>query len=303
MNRTSSARSGADRSVGALLARALAEDRVDFDRTTRALFPRPVPARAYLVAERPGVVSGVAASLRLAGPSQLRFRALVRDGAIVRRGTRVVEISGDLRRILAVERTALNLLMHLSGVATAARRAARAAGPGLAVLGTRKTLPGLRSLEKAALVHGGAGPHREDLASAVLVKNAHLAHVPIRAAIERLRRAYGHRERLEVEVRSARTAIAALDAGADALLVDNASPGRAREIVRTVRSRPGGRRVPIELSGGITVDRIPRYREAGADSVSLGALTHSAPALPFHLRFAPGARSRARRRARPARRR
>jgi nicotinate-nucleotide pyrophosphorylase (carboxylating) len=201
-----------------------------------------------------------------------------------------VRLEGDARRILAVERTLLNFLMHASGVATATaatvRRTKGASRP-LSVLATRKTLPGLRDLEKAAVVHGGGRPHRRDLAAAILIKNNHLALVPVAEAVRRARQAARPGEPVEVEVRTARAAVAAARAGADRLLIDNASPARARAVVRALEAAGLRRGRRVELSGGITPERVAGYRSVGADDVSLGALTHSAPALPFHLVLRP----------------
>lgn len=194
----------------------------------------------------------------------------------------MLELRGDLRRILGVERTILNYLMHLSGVATATHQAARSVGRGTRVYGTRKTLPGLRDLEKAAVRHGGGDPHRRDLASGLLVKNTHLALVPIEEAVARARRRAGASP-LQVEVRSATEAVRAARAGADALLIDNQGPRRSHAILRALE-RAGLRKDRwVELSGGITPQNARRYRSVGADAVSLGSITHSARAVPFHL--------------------
>jgi len=271
----------------ALLRRALEEDRVDSDVTTRALFPKPQNARAIVLAESACVVSGIEVAVALGRSTGLRVEALVREGARVRRGTGVLRLEGDVRTILSVERTLLNLLMHLSGVATATDRAVRAL-PGREaprVYATRKTLPGLRALEKAAVVHGGGEPHRSDLAEAILVKNNHLAFFPVGAAVARLKLATGRRRPIEVEVRNRRDALAAVDAGADAILIDNASPRAARSIARAIRSRAGPRPIWVEVSGGLTPENVGRYRRVGADAASLGAITHSARAVPFHLRI------------------
>ena len=286
---------GAARATDRLVALALREDRATQDRTTRALFPARRAAVAYVIAQRGGVISGLRAAARIGRGKGLRIRALVRDGATVRSGLRVLELRGDLRTILGVERTVLNFLMHLSGVATSTRSAVRAGRGSFEVFGTRKTLPGLRDLEKEAIVHGGGRPHRHDLASGILVKTNHLAFVPIGTAIARIRRAYGDRWPIEVEVRTAREARAAVKAGADALLVDNASPARARAIIRAARGPiRKRRRLWVEISGGLSTATLPRYRAVGADAASLGELTHSARALPFHLRFVPPRTSGAR---------
>ncbi len=280
-----------------LARRALAEDRAARDRTSRAVVPAGTRAEAWVVAQAPGVLSGVRVAGEVARAAGASVRVLARDGARVRPGRRVLGLSGPARSLLAAERTLLNVLMHASGVATATARAVRATGGGphpLQVWATRKTLPGLRDLEKAAVVHGGGRPNRRDLSQAILVKNNHLALVPLEAAVRRARAAARPGERVQVEVRSAAEALRAARAGADALLIDNAAPARARAIVRALE-RAGLRRGRwIELSGGLTPENVRRYRRSGADAVSLGALTHSAPALPFHLELRPARLSRPR---------
>jgi nicotinate-nucleotide pyrophosphorylase (carboxylating) len=277
-------------SAAALARQALVEDRADRDRTTRALVPRPVPAEGRVVAQAAGILSGTAFARAIARTAGLKVSGARADGAAVRRGEVVLRLRGDARRILTVERTLLNGLMHASGVATAtarAVRAARGASPPLEVWATRKTLPGLRDLEKAAVVHGGGHPHRRDLADALLVKNNHLALLPLTEALRRVRAAARPGARVEVEVRTAAQAVRVARAGIDRILIDNATPRRARAIVRAL-DRAGLRRGRwIELSGGITAATIPAYRGVGANAVSLGSLTHSAPALPFHLKLRP----------------
>jgi nicotinate-nucleotide pyrophosphorylase (carboxylating) len=242
------------------------------------------------MAQAPGVVSGVGLATAIAREAGLSVRATAAYGDRVRPGTVVLELAGPARSVLAVERTLLNVLMHLSGVATATARARRAVGPsGPEIWATRKTLPGLRDLEKTAVVHGGGRPHRRDLSDGILVKNNHLALVPLPVAV---RRAVGRSRgrRVQVEVRSAADAVAALDAGAGALLIDNASPSEARAIVRGLAKVGRRRGVHVEVSGGITPENAGAYRATGADTLSLGALTHSAPALPFHLVVVPARR-------------
>jgi nicotinate-nucleotide pyrophosphorylase (carboxylating) len=281
------------RALERLVRSALAEDRVGRDRTTRALLPRAVPAEGVVLAQRGAVVSGVEAAALAARAVGLTVERLVPDGHRIRPGQVVLAVRGDARAILRAERTILNLLMHASGVATATSRAVRAAGTGrtsLRILATRKTLPGLRDLEKAAVVHGGGGPHRRDLADAILVKSNHLVLVGIEEAVRRARRSARRGEPVEVEVRTVREALRAVHAGADVLLIDNASPRTARSIVRALVDAGLRAGVSVELSGGITAETLARYRTVGADSASLGALTHSAPAVPFHLRLRPLAR-------------
>jgi nicotinate-nucleotide pyrophosphorylase (carboxylating) len=281
----------------AFARRALAEDRASRDRTSRAVVPASARAEAWVVAQAAGVLSGGAVAAEVARAAGASVRILARDGTRIRPGRRVLRLSGPARSLLAAERTLLNVVVHASGVATATDRAVRAtrgAPQPLEVWATRKTLPGLRDLEKAAVVHGGGRPHRRDLSDAILVKNNHLALVPLERAVRRARSAARSGERVQVEVRSATEAIRAARAGADAILIDNASPARARAIVRALERSRLRRGRWVEISGGVTLENVGRYRRAGADAVSLGALTHSARALPFHLVLRPARLSRPR---------
>jgi nicotinate-nucleotide pyrophosphorylase (carboxylating) len=276
------------RDLRALVRRALAEDRVESDLTTRLLLERPVRAVGVVEAQATGVLAGVTVAEEIARAMGLRVHRLRKDGDRMRKGTRVLELNGDARRILTAERTLLNFLMHLSGVATATAQAVRAAGnprhgPSVRVYATRKTLPGLRDLEKAAVIAGGGWPHRRDLASGILIKNNHLALVPLRTAVTRAVHASRRSRRVQVEVRSADEAVAAAQLGAHALLLDNVSPTVARQTLRRLAAEVPGPRPFVEISGGITPANVARYRATGADAVSLGFLTHSAPALPYHL--------------------
>ncbi len=273
-----------------LVERALEEDRWRSDRTTSRLFASPLPSEGRVRAQASGVLSGISAARAAARRAGLKVVRAAPDGTRVRPGVTVLHLRGDGRAMLAIERTVLNFLMHASGVATATARAVRAArgrgqGPGPEVWATRKTLPGLRDLEKAAVVHGGGRPHRRDLSDAVLIKNNHLAFLPLAEAIARARRGASRNERIQVEVRSRAEAAEAFRAGARSLLIDNARPSEVRGIVRELRSHRA--RVWIEVSGGITPGSIGRYRSTGADAASLGALTHSAAALPFHMQIRP----------------
>jgi nicotinate-nucleotide pyrophosphorylase (carboxylating) len=284
---------GAIRVPSGFARRALAEDRAGRDRTTRAVIPASMRAQGSVVAQATGVLSGVRVAARIASTGGLAIDVRRADGSPVRPGTVVLRLRGPARALLSSERTILNVLMHASGVATLTARAVRAARP-MEVWGTRKTLPGLRDLQKAALAHGGGRPHRRDLSDRLLVKNNHLALVPLAEAVRRARAVARAGETVEVEVRTPNEAVAVARAGARAILIDNATPYRARAIVAALE-RAGLRRGRwIELSGGITPANVGRYRAVGADAASLGALTHSAPALPFHLVVRPARLSRPR---------
>jgi len=277
----------APRGAAALARRALREDGFGRDRTSRAVVPDRATAEGRVVAQASGVLSGIRFARAIARAAGLRALARRADGARVRPGLEVLVLRGNARRVLGAERTILNVLMHASGVASATARAVRAGRGRLEVYATRKTLPGLRDLEKAAVAHGGGRPHRRDLSAAILVKSNHLALVPLESAVRRASGSARRGERVQVEVRSAREAVRAARAGAGALLVDNASPARARRIVRALETARLRRGRWVELSGGIVPSRVGAYRGTGADAVSLGALTHSAPALPFHLVLRP----------------
>ncbi|MCI4347799.1 MAG: carboxylating nicotinate-nucleotide diphosphorylase [Thermoplasmata archaeon] len=269
-----------------VLRRALHEDRWTHDVTTHAILRGHPRAQAQVIAQGNGVLSGVAAARALARLAGLQSRTRLADGSPIRRGTVVLELSGEAQRILAVERTLLNLLMHLSGVATMTALAVRAAHrsrPGFRIRATRKTLPGLRDLEKAAVVHGGGESHRRDLSDAVLIKSTHLSLVPLGVAVHRARGRLRSPRLVQVEVQSLAEARTAIAAGARRLLIDNQTPAAVTRIVRALRRVPGGTSVEVEVSGGISAETVAAYARTGADAASLGRLTHSAPAVPFHL--------------------
>lgn len=279
-----------DRRLVPAVAGALAEDHFERDRTTRALHLGSVPVTARVTAQATGVLSGIVPARLAAERAQLRVVRALRDGARLRRGSEVLRLRGPAKGVFGAERTILNYLMHLSGVATETDRAVRAvrhAPRPLAIWGTRKTTPGLRDLEKAAVVHGGGRPHRRDLEEAILVKGTHLALRPLPQALPLLSR-YG---RAEVEVRTRRQALLAARAGVRRLLIDNAGPRGARAIVRELERAGLRDRLTIELSGGITPANAARYVSVGADALSLGWITHSAPALPFHLEILSSGRA------------
>jgi nicotinate-nucleotide pyrophosphorylase (carboxylating) len=267
--------------------RALAEDRWRRDITSASVVPASMRATGRVSAQASGVVSGLDVARAVAEAAGLRVTQRARNGDRVRPGTIVLVLTGNARTLLGVERTVLNFLMHLSGVASdtaAARLAVGRKGP--MVFATRKTTPGLRDLEKAAVRQAGGRPHRRDLSDGILVKTNHLALVPLRTAVGRAKRRAGRRP-VQVEVRSLAEAREALRAGADALLLDNVGPARAARIVRALAKDAGRPRPPIELSGGITPGNAGTYRTTGADAISLGSLTHSAKALPFHMSVTP----------------
>lgn len=272
---------------------SLAEDRARNDITGRAFVPAAARGRAFLVARAPGVLAGLPAAeavFRAVDP-RVRVRSRVADGARVRPGQKVLEARGPLRALLAAERAALNFLTHLSGVATLTRSFVDAAGRrGPAVLETRKTLPGLRDLQKYAVRMGGGVNHRRDLSDAYLIKENHLAFFSGAAGranlVRRVARARGAGRTVEMEARNRAEILWALDAGVDILLLDNIPRPRLSGVVRWIKAlcAARGRRPPrIEVSGGVTLVSMPALVRAGVDRVSVGRLTHSAPALDFNM--------------------
>ncbi|MDB4953595.1 MAG: nicotinate-nucleotide pyrophosphorylase [Myxococcales bacterium] len=203
------------------------------------------------------------------------------DGARVDRGGLLITVRGPAHSVLAAERTALNFVQRLSGVATLARRYADAvAGTRARVVDTRKTTPGFRALEKAAVAAGGCGNHRFDLGSGILIKDNHIAACgSVRAAVEGAKARAPHPLRIEVEVTNLGELDEALAAGAEIVLLDNMTPAQ----VEVAAARAHSRSVLVEVSGGITLATIADYARAGADLISVGALTHSAPAVDIGL--------------------
>jgi nicotinate-nucleotide pyrophosphorylase (carboxylating) len=260
-----------------ILRIALEEDIGPGDVTTRACVPESLQASGRFLARETLVVSGLALLTELYESVTLQKR----DGDVCFDGDVIANVRGAARTLLERERVALNFLQRLSGVATLARKFAEAVkGTGCRVLDTRKTTPGLRSLEKAAAAAGGVTNHRMGLFDAVLIKNNHIAVAGgVRKAIERVRPSGLS---IEVEVRTRAELREALDAGATHLLLDNLTPAEAADWVREIAGRAS-----VELSGGITLETVRAYAESGADFVSAGAITHSARAMDMSFRLEP----------------
>jgi nicotinate-nucleotide pyrophosphorylase (carboxylating) len=267
----------------ALVKEALEEDVGDGDVTTQATVDEHAVGRALIVQKAPGVIFGLRAAetaFALLDP-QVSARQLVSEGVWREDGGPVLSVEGRTRALLTAERTALNFLAHLSGVATLAARATRLVeGTGAKVLDTRKTTPGLRALEKAAVRAGGAGNHRAGLYDAILIKENHIAAAGgIPQAVARARAAApALAETMEVEVADPEEIEQALAAGVRRLLLDNMDEGQLRAAVAQV-----ARRAELEASGGVTLATLRGCAGTGVDWISMGALTHSAPALDLSL--------------------
>jgi nicotinate-nucleotide pyrophosphorylase (carboxylating) len=266
------------------VTRALAEDlgRAG-DVTSTATIPEDLSARAVVVARKAGVISGLplaAAAFRRLAP-EIGIDAQARDGANVSAKSALMTVTGPARAVLAAERTALNFLGHLSGVATATHEfVRRVEGTGTRICCTRKTTPGLRALQKYAVRCGGGFNHRFGLDDAMLIKDNHIAVAgSIRAVLERARACAGHLVKIEIEVDSLDQLKELVDVGlADAVLLDNMDPATMRSAVEMV-----GGRVVTEASGGITLETIAAVAASGVDYASSGWITHSAPNLDVAL--------------------
>jgi nicotinate-nucleotide pyrophosphorylase (carboxylating) len=273
-----------------LAENALMEDEAWHDVTTEALVPAEQTGRGVIMAKAEGVLAGLPmaeAVFRAVDPS-LAWRPLAAEGARVSPGQAVAEVEGPLAAILRAERVALNYLTHLSGVATATARLVEAvAGTSCRLRDTRKTTPGLRTLEKYAVRVGGGQNHRFTLADAVLVKDNHLAALRARGlgiadAVRLAREAAPPEMRVQIEVTSVEEAREALAAGAHELLLDNMSPEEMLQVVGLARGQ-----AVLEASGGITLASARGVAETGVDYISVGAITHSAPALDMSLEVEP----------------
>ena len=278
----------------ALIDRALAEDLTAGDPTTDALIPSSQAGRGVVVAKAEGVLAGAdvaAAVLQRVDPS-LTVRVCLPDGSRLKHGDAVLEVSGRLASILTAERTALNLLQRLSGVATLTRRYVDAvAGTHARIVDTRKTTPGLRALEKHAVRMGGGTNHRRNLGDGVLIKDNHIAACQARGMsiadiVNAARQHAPHTLKIEIEVTSLDQLRQALDAHANIIMLDNMPVETMRQAVTIVKvgdARQVGSKAVLEASGGVNLQTVRAIAETGVDLISVGALTHSAPALDLSL--------------------
>ena len=286
--------------IDALLEQALLEDKAAGDATTNLTIDPNLRATASILAREEMIVAGLGAVPRFLEifarldprpQAQTRFEVVshpeIFDGVRAHPGQVLAVIRHNARVLLSSERVILNILQHLSGIASLTRQYVDAIhGTRARVLDTRKTVPGMRALEKYAVLCGGGTNHRLDLASGILIKNNHISLGGGVAAV--LARAIEHRkpgQRIEVEVRSSQELEEALGHGAEAILLDNMTPAQAKDSVDRIKKEE--RWIPIEASGGIVLGNIRAYAEAGVDFISVGALTHSARAADISMTIAP----------------
>lgn len=272
--------------VDLLIERALAEDLGGCDWTTDALISPSQHSQCALIAQAEGILCGIEIAKQVFQrfDPEVRFLEALSDGTMLAPDCCVMRIEGATRALLSAERTALNFLQHLSGIATQTHRFVKAIeGTGTQIVDTRKTTPGLRLLEKYAVRVGGGRNHRLGLYDGILIKDNHLVALggDIPEAIRRARAHAPHTLAVQIECTTLEQVHQAVEAGADALLLDNMPLETLREAVRLAK----GRVRFIEASGGVNLQIVRAIAETGVDFISVGAITHSAPILPMHLEF------------------
>ncbi|MBQ6163836.1 MAG: carboxylating nicotinate-nucleotide diphosphorylase [Clostridia bacterium] len=270
--------------VDDVIRRALAEDINYIDVSTAYVIDEDAVSEAYFIAKAPGVLCGLDVALRVFEMTDPTFKATVckHDGDRIEKGDPIAEFSGRTAALLGCERTALNLLQHMSGVATATARAvALTEGSKTTIAETRKTLPGLRALQKYAVVCGGGRNHRYNLSDAAMLKDNHIdAGGGIAKTVALLRERAGHTVKIEVETRNMDEVREAVEAGADIIMLDNMTTEQMREAVEFI-----GDSALTEASGNITDERIREISAIGVDIISIGALTHSVTAMDISMRI------------------
>jgi len=240
-----------------------------------------VHVKAHIKACEDGVLAGLGEGEQVFEHFGLETQTAFSDGAEIKRGDVVLEISGNARSILAAERTALNIMGRMSGIATITRECVQRS-KGVTVAGTRKTTPGFRKFEKKAIILGGGCPHRYNLAEAVLLKDNHIAVAGLENAIKNAKKTY-HGKEIEVEVDNVDDALKAAQLGADIIMFDNMGPDEINDAIELFKEKGLRERVKLEASGGITLDNLDDYVNTGVDVISMGMLTHSARWLNFSL--------------------
>ena len=265
----------------------LKEDEGFGDITSNALIPEDKIFYAKLISKDDGVLAGIEIIKEMFLEYGISVISSMDDGDKIAKGDVLLELEGNARRILLLERTALNLLMRMSGVATVTDRIASKVNdvnPKIRVAGTRKTAPALQKFDKIAIAIGGGDPHRFALDDMVLIKDNHIAVVgSVKEALDLAKKNVGFSKKIEIEVESTEDAIVACENGADIVMLDNMSPEEAQATLETLEENDLRKNVLIEISGGITEDNILDYAPLDVDIISLGALTHATPSLNFSL--------------------
>jgi len=269
------------------LAKLVYDDIGFEDITTRALIPPGLKVKGQIIAKEGGVIAGVDLAVAIFTEFEVETDVMVVDGDNIGNGQIIMEISGDPRSILSVERTVLNLLMRMSGIATLTRNIiemVHSVNPNVLVAGTRKTTPGLQFFEKNAIRSGGGDTHRYRLDDSVLIKDNHLALVGgVEEAISRARKYVSFTKKIEIEVENLEEALLAARAGADIVMLDNMDPIKVSDVLEVLERENLRDKIIVEVSGGINVDNIVQYANTGVDVISTGYITHSARSLDLSL--------------------
>ncbi|MDI6902915.1 MAG: carboxylating nicotinate-nucleotide diphosphorylase [Methanocellales archaeon] len=240
-----------------------------------------VPVRAQIKADESGVLAGLEEAKAVFEHFALDVESKFSDGAEIKKGDVILEVSGSSRSILAAERLALNFLGRMSGIASLTRECVKRS-KGITIAGTRKTTPGFRKYEKKAIAIGGGDPHRSSLADAVLIKDNHIKVAGLESAIRNAKKVHPTKE-IEIEVDNAKDAIKAAQLGVDIIMFDNMAPEDIRGAVEKLKKAGLRTRVRLEASGGISTENIGEFARTGVDMISLGVLTHSSPWVGFSL--------------------
>jgi nicotinate-nucleotide pyrophosphorylase (carboxylating) len=270
------------------LLRFIEEDAPNGDVTSAAIIP-DVTCDAVIRAEKDGVIAGLDEASELFSHFGISVKHLAKDGDIVHRNDCLLVLSGDAKRILLIERTALNIIGRMSGIATQTRKMAdivSAVNTSCRIAATRKTCPGFRVLDKKAVSIGGGDPHRMNLSDGVLIKDNHLALVPLGIAIKAAKKSTTYKK-IEIEVETSENALIAAKAGADIIMLDNMRPAQIARTIRVLKREGLRDRIIIELSGGIDEGSLARYAALDVDVISLGFLTHSVKNLSVNLEIIP----------------
>jgi len=271
------------------LMRFIREDAPYGDLTSEILLDPSITCSGSIRVKETGIIAGLEEAAEIFGLLGVTVTSRARDGELVVKGGTLLELEGPARGVLLGERTALNLLGRMSGIATKTREIAekvREKNSSCRIACTRKTAPGLRNLDKKAVALGGGERHRFGLSDEILIKDNHLSLLPVEEAISRAKKGSMY-HRVEVEVRDTDQAMRAADAGADIIMLDNMTPEDAAATVRAIRGRPGGDLLVIEVSGRICETNAVLYAIPGVDVISMGCLTHSVTNLDVSLDFLP----------------
>lgn len=270
------------------LIRFLREDIATGDLTSEYVVDKDLKSSAFIICKsESAVVAGLEETRTIFDICKCDAKNLVKDGVVVKKGTKVMTIKGNTRSILKAERTALNLLMRMSGIATDTRKyvdIAKAASKNLRITGTRKTAPGLRYFDKKSIHLGGGYPHRNTLDEMILIKDNHLAVTKsIGEAIAMARQKAGRNITIECEVIDTKSSVEAINSGADIIMLDNFSPQRAQKTISYLKKAGLRKKILIEISGGVNLSNIKEYAYTLPDMISIGSLTHSSKSIDFSM--------------------